>query len=92
MPREQPGGLKASGHAAFLDQAEPELDHAVVLRPVDPRVLMANLQVVSQPRKGLFHELGTVVRPEALDAATDVRREFLRRRAHVGRALAPGRG
>ena len=34
------GGLKASGRAAFLDQAEPAVEHAVVLRPIDPGVLM----------------------------------------------------
>ena len=51
LPREQPGGLKASGHAAFLDQAEPALDHSVVFRPFDPRVLMADLLVAAQPRK-----------------------------------------
>ena len=34
LPREQPGGLNARGHIACLDQAEPALDHAVVLRPI----------------------------------------------------------
>ena len=34
-------------------------------------------------------ELGAVVRPEALDAVTNVGQEYLRCRGHVGRALAP---
>ena len=41
-PGNSPGGLKASGHAAFLDQAEPALDQVVALRPIFSRVLVAD--------------------------------------------------
>ena len=58
LPGEQPGGLKASGHAVFLDQAEPALDHVIVLRSVDPRVLMTNRLVgVRKPAPKLDHKI-----------------------------------
>ena len=47
-----------------------------MLQPVDPRVLMADGLVAAQPRKRLVHEIGAVVRPEALDAVTKVRQDF----------------
>ena len=79
LPWEQPGVRKASGHAALLNQAEPAPGHAVVLGPVAPRVLMANLLAAAPPGEDLVHELGAAVRPEALDAATDVGQCFYRR-------------
>ena len=45
LPREQPGGLKASDNAAFLHETESTLDHTVVLRPVDPGVLVSDFLV-----------------------------------------------
>ena len=90
LPGEQPGVLRASGHAAFLNQSEPAIDHAVVHRPVDPRVLMADHLVISQPREGVVHELGALVRPEAFDTVNDVEREFLRRRGHARACTSAG--
>ena len=103
LPGEQPGGLKASSHAAlasshaalasshaaFLDQTEPARDHAVVLRPVDPRVLMADGLILADRREHLVRELGPVVRSEAIGGVTDFGQEIRRCRGHVDRALAP---
>ena len=88
LPGEQPGGLKASSHAAFLDQAEPALDQAVVFWPVGPPALMANGLSRCNPRERLVHELGAVVRSEAFDGVNNVGQEFRRYRRHVDRILA----
>ena len=50
---------------------------------------MVDRLLVAQARDGLVNKHGAVVCREAFDADTDVGQEFLRRRGHVGRALAP---
>ena len=57
---EQSAGLQVCGHAAFLYQSMPVLDHALVLRTVDPRVVIANDFAATQPRENLVHDLGAV--------------------------------
>ena len=91
LPGEQPGGLKASGHAPFLDQAEPALDHAVVLRLVNPRVLMVDCLVAAQPGEDLVHELGAVVRPKHLTSPPTSASSFFVAEA-TSAALLPLRG
>ena len=77
LPGEQPGGLKASGHSAFLDQAESAFDHAVVLRPVHPRELMVDRLFPAQAREGLVDELGAVVRKHLTSPPTSARNYFV---------------
>ena len=59
-----------------------------MIRPVHPRTLMVDRLLPAQALERRVHELGSVVGPEAFDAVTDVGQDFLRRRGHVGRALA----
>lgn len=66
---EQPGELQVCDHAASLHQAEPTLEHAVALRAVHSRVLMADGVSVAQPREYLVHELDAVVRPDDLTSS-----------------------
>ena len=49
---------------------------------------MAARLVASQPREDFVYELGAIVRPEALEAATDIDQVFLHRRDHIRRDLA----
>ena len=86
MPGEQPEGLKSSDHAAFLDQAEPALDHAVV--PHLPPCVHGGL-IPANCRKHLIRELRPVVRSEAFDGVMDIGQEFRRCRGHIDRTLAP---
>ena len=89
LPRKQPGGLNARGHDAFLDQAEPAPDHAVVLRPIYARVLMADDRIPAARREHLIRELRPVVRSEAFYGVPDFGQNFRHCRGHVDRALAP---
>lgn len=56
--------------------------------PFPRRCASALRLVAAQPGEDVVHELGAFVRPEALDSATDVGQELLRRRRHAGHALS----
>ena len=70
--REPPGGAQGKRPCRLPGPGRARVRSRRVLRPVDPRVLMPNRLVGGQPRKGLVHELGAVVCPEALLAVTNV--------------------
>ena len=86
---EQPGGLKASGHAPFLDQAKPVIDHVVVLRAIYPRVLMADGLIPADRGEHFTRELSPVVRSEAFEGVPDVGLECRRCHGHTDRTVAP---
>lgn len=71
-PGKSVGASRQSGNAAFLDQAKTALDHAVVLRPVDNRVLLAELRSAAQCHEERNPDIRAFVRPETLDHSADV--------------------